>query len=215
MILFPRPHLWLPRSPALLMAPPWDEEAARALEYTDNISCGMPAAAAATLIHLSFPNDLGTMPWVANSMTATSGASDPLFGTTATSLVSAGTVAFAVNDQQPTGTLTPGTVYQISGYFKTIVAPAWIIFQVGDASSEFGGWINLAGPTLGNANTPGNGVLDSSSAVAAGNGYVLVTFTGHFTGATTSPGVQIFLVDGNGTGVGTVGQQVNAWQVCP
>lgn len=214
------------------MAPPasagaglWDEEADRALEYTDNISAGMPAPTAlcsGAAIHVPDPNNQNTSNWGNNNVTVAFNATDPN-GTinNASSYISqVGGGSYNTQVHQAVGnvfTLSAATgTYAFRAYFKSIAGPSWIRFYVYDGgNTALGAWFDIAGVTVGTHITGSNTTLTCAVAISAGNGYTQVSFAGNV--SVDAPNVLIYidLVDGNGTGVSTLSQQIDAWQISP
>jgi hypothetical protein len=57
--------------------------------------------------------------------------------------------------------------------------------------------------------------VDCWASLTAANGYTQVSIGGHLTADDSNMGITIYLVDGNGTGVSTLNQEFDAWQVSP
>ena len=223
MIVFPRPHLWMPRSTKLLMAPPWDEEADRALEYTDNISCGMPAGfvpCAGTATHLLDPNNLSTANWFESNLTRSFTATDPnMVLNNATDLTAnAAGVAYSNYIKSSVGqNFTLSGTCAFSAYFKSIAGPPWLRIVVYDGSANyFGVFFNIATAAVGLTTlSGGNCTLTCTGATPAGNGYTQISFAGNVSPSTSGLWLEMDFVDGDGTGNTTLNQEFYAWQVSP
>jgi hypothetical protein len=176
---------------------------------------------AGTAIHVVAPNNLTDASWTASNITPTFGVTDPLSGTTATSLVAGNNTAFGELMATTLGALAGSTTYAFGAYFKSVVLPSWIIVQVTDGSGNtIGAFFNVANPgfTVGTTIGNGTGVLTCSNIAASTNGFVRLSFAGNFgAGGLATSQLQIYLVDANsgGTGSATIGQRVDAWQVSP
>lgn len=187
--------------------------------------CGKGATSTATVcggtpVSLTSPNDLTNAAWtqtnvvvVANAVVA------PDSTMTASSLTSSGTGSFAQQiHQEATSFQTGGVAYSATSYFKSLASPVWVLVAMQELGGSFPNWgafFDVANGTVGNLSAPTNAttscaIITSDTRVA---GWFKLSIGGSFA-VTPSNNVSfiVYLVDGNGTGAGTIGQSVAVWQ---
>lgn len=172
--------------------------------------------------HSPSPNDITTSDWAksAGSSYGYGAITDPLSGTTASNFITIGTGggAFSISVQSIAPfTLNSATVYTFGFYVKPIAGPTWILTQASDGVVAVGSWFNLSGSgVVGNSNLAGAGnLLNCAQIIPSTNGYYRVSFGISLTTTNAGMKLQIFMVDGNGTGAVTLNQEIYLWQICP
>jgi hypothetical protein len=175
-----------------------------------------------TAIHLADPNNLTTGNWSNTGLNVAFNATDPngvaLNATDLKSSVSGGSLNANVRSAGANiFTLFAATGdYTFSAYLKWVAGPPWVLFFVtNNATVDFGAYFNIVAPMVGT--TFGDlATLTCARAVAFGvSGYTQVSIAGHVASDTTGMNLEIALVDGNGTNLSTLNQDINAWQVSP
>lgn len=113
--------------------------------------------------------------------------------------------------------MNTGTTYTFGAYFKSIAGPTWVQFGISDntANASLVHFDISGSGTVGAVTNVGNALNTCAQIGSAGNGYVQISIGVTVGSNNAGMTLQFYLADGNGTGNSTVGQQVNAWQVCP